>query len=95
MYTNGASTVWVKEKAASAVFQSAKVTSFNKNLQDKNNNNLTFTVTVTLSDGSTYTVNHAEKVNGGQKGNKTFNYGNYKVYAAWNDNNTVTTCEVR
>ena len=41
-----------------------------------------------------YTVDHAEKVNGQQKGNKTFDYGDYKVYVAWNDNNKVTTCIV-
>jgi hypothetical protein len=77
----------------------AQVTSFNKNLQDKNNQNLKFTVTVTLRNGITYTVDHAEKVNGQQKGTKTFIYdtpdGSYSVYVAWNDNNTVTTCEVR
>jgi hypothetical protein len=76
------------------VCESAVVSSYNKNLQDKNNENLRFTVTVTLSDGSSYDVNHAEKVNGQQKGSKTFVYEGYSVYVAWNDNNTVTTCIV-
>ena len=75
------------------VFVSAEVTSFNKNLQDKNNS-VKFTVTVTMSDGSTFTVEHTEKINGGQKGSKIFDYGDYKVSVAWNDNNTVTKCEV-
>ena len=77
------------------IIKGATVTTFGKNLQDKNNQNLTFTVVITLSDGSQLTVNHAEKVNGQQKGSTTFIYNGYKVYVAWNDNNTVTTCEVR
>jgi len=72
----------------------AEVTSYNKNLQDKLNQNLIFAVTITLSDGSTYVEDHSERVNGGQKGNKTFDYGDYKVYVEWNDNNKVTKCEV-
>ena len=76
------------------VFASAKVTSYSTNLQNANNGNLKFTVTVTMSDGSTYDVDHAEKVSGGQKGNKTFNYGDYSVKAVWNDNNNVTSVEV-
>ena len=83
----------------SVVVSNAKVTSFNKNLQDKNNQNLRFTVEMTLSNGEVFTIDHAEKVNGQQKGNKTFTfntpYGSYSVFVAWNDNNTVTTCEVR
>ena len=82
----------VKEEV---VFEFAEVASYNSNLQDKNNDNLTFTVTVTMSDGSTYDVEHVESVNGGQKGSKTFDYANYSVYVAWNDNNKVTNCEVR
>jgi hypothetical protein len=78
-----------------AHYKTAAVTSFNKNLQNSGNNNLTFAVTVTFSYGTSYTVSHADKVNGGQKGNKTFDYGEYTVYVAWNDNNSVTTCEVR
>jgi len=35
---------------------SAEVTWFNSNLQDKNNKNLFFTVTVTMSDGTVYTA---------------------------------------
>ena len=77
-----------------AVFASAEVTSFNTNLQNANNGNLKFTVTVTLSDGSTYDVDHAENVNGGEKGNKTFVYGDYSVKAVWNDNNKVTSVTV-
>jgi len=83
----------------SIVVSNVKVTSFNKNLQDKNNQNLRFTVEVTLSNGEVFKVDHAEKVNGQQKGNKTFtyntSYGFYSVYVAWNDNNTVITCEIR
>jgi len=75
-------------------FVSAEVTSFSKNLQDSNNANLTFSVTVKMSDGSTFIENHAERVNGQESGNKTFTYANYSVYAAWNDNNTVITCKV-
>gem|GEM_PF-5047377 len=81
------------------VIANAKVLSFDKNLQNKNNENLRFTVVVTLNSGEIITVNHAEKVNGQQKGNKTFiyntPYGSYSVYIAWNDNNMATTCEVR
>jgi len=76
------------------VFASAIVSAFSDNLQDKGNHNLTFTVTVTLSDGSTSPVFHAEKVNGEEKGNKTFDYGDYSVFVKWNDNNWVTKCEV-
>ena len=79
---------------AEPVFASAEVTSVNTNLQDKNNDNLTFTVTVTLSDGSTYDVDHVESVNGQQKGSTTFDYDEYSVYVAWNDNNKVTFCYV-
>jgi len=75
-------------------FASAAVTSFNPNLQDGNNNNLQFSVEVTLTDGSTYVVNHVESVKGEEKGSKTFDYGDYSVYAAWNDNNWVTACTV-
>jgi len=81
------------------VLVNAKVTSFDKNLQNKNNDNLRFTVALALNSGEIITVNHAEKVNGQQKGNKTFvyntPYGSYTVYVAWNDNNMVTTCEVK
>ena len=77
------------------VFVSAEVTWFNRNLQNANNGNLKFTVTVTMSDGSTYDFTHAETVNGGQKGSKTFDYGDYEVSVVWNDNNTVTKCEVK
>ena len=81
------------------VITTATVVSFNKNLQDKNNNGLKFTVIFTLNDGRSFTVNHTENVKGGQKGNKTFvyntPYGSYSVYAAWHDNNMVTICEVR
>ena len=92
-------TVLTGDITLTAVFEeiyitSAVVKSFNTNLQNKNNNNLEFVVTVTYSDGTAYDVSHAEKVNGGQKGNKTFTYDDYTVYAAWNDNNKVTTCEV-
>jgi len=73
----------------------AVVTSFNKNLQNNNNNNLKFTVTVTVYDGTTFDVNHVERINGQQKGSRTFEYDLYTVYVAWNDNNTVTVCEVR
>jgi len=77
----------------------AKVISYNKNLQDKNNQNLVFTVEVTTTDGTKHIINHAEKVNGQQKGSKTFKYdtpyGSYNVNVAWNDNNTVTVCEIR
>jgi hypothetical protein len=78
-----------------AEYKTAAVTNVNKNLQGGSNNNLSFTVTVTYTNGTAYTINHAERVNGGQKGNKTFDYGDYTIYVAWNDNNTVTTCEVR
>ena len=81
--------------------KNATIVSWNKNLQDLNNQNLRFTVELEMSDGTTVLVNHAEKVNGQQKGNKTFEYsypgydGVYNVYAAWNDNNMVTACEIR
>jgi len=75
-------------------FVKAAVKSFNANLQNGNNGNLKFVVTVTLSDGSTYEVEHTEKVKGGEKGSKTFDYGDYKVSVTWNDNNKVTKCEV-
>ncbi|MCL2482741.1 MAG: InlB B-repeat-containing protein, partial [Propionibacteriaceae bacterium] len=82
-------------KADVVTIVDAKVTSFVKNLQDKNNNNLQFTVVLTLSDGTTQTVTHQESVNGQQKGSKTFTYtsqwGTYNVTAAWNDNNVVTS----
>ena len=68
--------------------------SYNKNLQDKGNQNLTFTITLTLSDETTLNFNHAEKVNGGQKGTKTFEYDDYTVVAVWNDNNMVTSMAV-
>ena len=80
-------------EAIEPTFVSAKITSYNKSLQ--NTDRLTFTVTVTMSDGTIYDVNHEEKVVGGQKGSKSFNYDIYVVYAAWNDNNTVTNCEIR
>ena len=79
--------------ASTVFFVSADVTSVNKNLQGGNNNNLKFVVTVTMSDGSKYTVDHVESVNGQQKGSKTFVYTNYRVNVVWNDNNTVTKCE--
>ena len=76
-----------------------KIKNFNKNLQDKNNQNLQFTVEITLSNGTVIEVVHAEKVNGQQKGSKTFtysylSYGTYQITAAWNDNNTVTSVVV-
>jgi hypothetical protein len=41
----------------------------------------------------------ANEIAAGETGNKTFTYntiyGSFSVYVAWNDNNTVTTCEVR
>jgi uncharacterized repeat protein (TIGR02543 family) len=79
---------------------SVKVKNFNKNLQNSNNSNLKFTVEITLSDGTVAKVDHSEKVKGSQKGNSTFtysylDYGTYKIYAAWNGKNTVTTVEVR
>jgi len=73
---------------------SAEVTSCNEDLQDKNNDNLRFTVRVTLSDDTTIDVSHAETVNGGQAGHKTFDYDGYSVCVEWNDNNTVTVCKV-
>gem|GEM_PF-3178515 len=73
----------------------ASVASYNKNLQDKSNQNLVFAITVTLSDGATtLDFQHAEKVNGGQKGTKTFTYDEYTVVVAWNDNNKVTSVAV-
>ena len=87
--------VYDDEQKEEATFISAKVTSYNKSLQGGNNNKLIFTVTVVMSDNTVYNVNHEENVKGDQKGSKTFNYDMYKVYVAWNDNNTVTTCEIR
>jgi len=75
-------------------FVSAVVTSFSTNLQNGNNNNFKFSVTVTMSDGSTFVEDHTETINAQQSGSKTFDYANYSVYVAWNDNNTVTTCKV-
>jgi hypothetical protein len=46
--------MWTENMIDDPVFKSAKVKSFNTNLQDKNNDNLRFVVTVTMSDGSTY-----------------------------------------
>ena len=76
------------------VFESAVIANYNGNLQDKNNDNLTFVVTVILSDGSTYNVAHAESVNGGQKGSALFDYGIYKVSVTWNDSNWVSSISV-
>jgi|GEM_PF-6746602 len=76
------------------IFKSAEVISFNKNLQNGNNNNLKFAVRVTMTDGSTYVVDYVENVKGGQKGSKALDYGDYKVSVAWNDNNMVTKCEI-
>jgi hypothetical protein len=67
---------------------------YNSNLQGGNNNRLFFTVTVTYSDGSTKVVNHEENVSGGNRGNKTFNFDEYSVYAVWNSSNTVTSLTV-
>ena len=75
-------------------FVSAEVTWSNENLQDKNNDNFRFTVTVTMSDGSTFDVDHAETVNGQESGRATFNYDDYSVFVRWNDNNRVTACRV-
>jgi len=50
---------------------------------------------LTMSDGSTYTEDHTESVNGGQAGHATFQYGLYNVYVSWNDNNTVTVCQAQ
>ena len=72
-------------------FDFATVKSFTASMQNGNNNNLKFVVTVTMTDGTQFDIEHAEKVNGGQKGSKTFNYGYYSVTAAWNDNNKVTS----
>ena len=76
------------------VFDSARVTSFSINLQDKNNDNLWFTVEITLSDGSTSETTYYQTVNGGQEGSKTFGFEDFSVFVRWNDNNTVTICEV-
>jgi len=75
-------------------FASAKITSYTQNLQNGNNENLRFVVTITLTDGSTLTVNHAESVNGQQSGSAVFDYGNYQVRAQWNDNNWVTSLSI-
>jgi len=78
------------------VFDYAEVLpGFSKNLQGGNNNNFRFTVRVYFSDTTYIDELKIVSINGGQKGNRTFDYGNYSVYVAWNDNNTVTTCEVR
>jgi len=77
-----------------AFVTSKDVTSFTANLQGGNNGNLKFVVTITLSDGSAYDIEHAEKINAGQKGSKIFDYGDYRVSVAWNDNNKVTKCEI-
>ena len=47
-----------------------------------------------MSDGSMYDVEYVEKINGGQKGSKIFDYSDYKVSVTWNDNNKVTKCEI-
>ncbi|MCL1981893.1 MAG: hypothetical protein FWG53_02215 [Clostridiales bacterium] len=75
------------------------ITSYSKNLQDKNNSDLKFTVEFTVSDGTTIEATHTEKVNGQQKGSKSFTYtapdnSNYTVYVEWNDNNKVTYCSL-
>ena len=81
------------------VLETAIVSSFSKSLDNKNEENLQFVVSITLSDKNTYEVKHYEKVNDASKGNKFFVYntvyGNYTVYAEWNDDKTVTVCEVR
>jgi len=90
------------------VIKTVEVTSFNANLQGGNNSNLTFTVRVTMNDGrvnmtdgsvrtpnpTVYILNHAEKVNAGQKGSRIFVYPNYAINAVWNDNNKVTSVTV-
>jgi len=75
-------------------FVSAVVTSFSTNLQNGNNNNFKFSVTVTMSDGSTLVEDHTETINAQQSGSKTFVYANYSVFVQWNGNNKVTTCRV-
>ena len=94
-YSNIVNDLTVTAKYDLIVVKSAVVTSFIKNLQGGNNNNLKFTVLVTMTDGSTYVVNHVESIKGGQKGSKVFDYGGYAVDVVWNDNNMVTKCEIK
>jgi len=69
-----------------------------QNLQDKNNNNLKFSIVKEMYDGTEIPVGpqpyYTESVNAQQKGNKTFMYADYNVYVEWNDNNIVTVCKI-
>ncbi|MCL2046382.1 MAG: sigma-70 family RNA polymerase sigma factor [Oscillospiraceae bacterium] len=77
----------------------ARVTYFSSSLQGSGEENMKFTVHITLADGRSFTVDHFEKVDERSKGNKFFlydtAYGSYTVYVAWDDNSIVTSCEIR
>jgi len=71
------------------------VSGWNGNLQNKDNSGgFKFSVNKLENGVIVDSVVHNEKINAQQKGNRTLDYGDYRVRIEWNDNNKVTSVTI-